>query len=183
MGEIGFCICNTCSENEGDCDFHNECQDGLFCGSNNCPAYLGFDSEFDCCYQPTKTYYFDQSIGIKTFEEAKIFCNSLGKKLSEPKSSQTNIAVTELLQNEGVSSFWIGIHDKANEGNFVYETNSQTIGYQNWNPGEPNDWGPGEDCTEIHVGNGKWNDMPCSEQLSVVCENPGKSRIDCDSKC
>ena len=67
--------------------------------------------------------------------------------------------------------------------NFVYETNSQTIGYQNWNPGEPNDWGPGEDCTEIHVGNGKWNDMPCSEQMSVVCENPGKSRIDYDSKC
>ena len=32
---------------------HIECQDGLACGSNNCPASLGFDSEFDCCYQPT----------------------------------------------------------------------------------------------------------------------------------
>ena len=48
-GEIGFCYCNTCSENEGDCDSHYECQDGLFCGSNNCPASLGFDSEIDCC--------------------------------------------------------------------------------------------------------------------------------------
>ena len=28
------------------------CQDGLVCGSNNCPASLGFDSEVDCCYQP-----------------------------------------------------------------------------------------------------------------------------------
>ena len=52
-GEIGFCNCNTCFENEGDCDSHDECQDGIFCGSNNCPASLGFDSEFDCCYQPT----------------------------------------------------------------------------------------------------------------------------------
>ena len=52
-GEIGFCNCNTCSENEGDCDAHDECQDGLACGSNNCPASLGFDSEVDCCYQPT----------------------------------------------------------------------------------------------------------------------------------
>ena len=51
-GEIGFCHCNTCSENEGDCDAHDECQDGLFCGSNNCSASLGFDSEVDCCYQP-----------------------------------------------------------------------------------------------------------------------------------
>ena len=24
-GEIGFCNCNTCSENEGDCDAHDEC--------------------------------------------------------------------------------------------------------------------------------------------------------------
>ena len=51
--EIGFCNCKTCHENEGDCDFHDECQDGLFCGSNNCPDYLGFHSEFDCCYAPT----------------------------------------------------------------------------------------------------------------------------------
>ena len=49
-GEIGFCHCNTCSENEGDCDSHDECQNGLGCGSNNCLASLGFDSEVDCCY-------------------------------------------------------------------------------------------------------------------------------------
>ena len=52
-GEIGFCYCNACSENKGDCDTHDECQDGLVCGTNNCLASLGFDSEVDCCYQPT----------------------------------------------------------------------------------------------------------------------------------
>ena len=50
-GEIGFCNCNTCSENEGDCDAHDECQDdGLACGFNNCPASLGFDNDIDCCF-------------------------------------------------------------------------------------------------------------------------------------
>ena len=44
-----FCYCNACSENEGDCDFHDECEDGFACGSNNCPASLGFGSEVDCC--------------------------------------------------------------------------------------------------------------------------------------
>ena len=53
-GEIGFCNCNTCSENEGDCDAHDECQDGLSCGSNNCLASLGFDSEVDCCHHGCK---------------------------------------------------------------------------------------------------------------------------------
>ena len=52
-GEVGFCNCNTCSENEGNCDAHDECQDSLLCGSNNCPVSLGFDSEVDCCYYPT----------------------------------------------------------------------------------------------------------------------------------
>ena len=41
---------NPCSIDQGDCDIHDECQDGLVCGSNNCPDSLGFHSEFDCCY-------------------------------------------------------------------------------------------------------------------------------------
>ena len=48
-GDFGFCNCNTCSENEGDCDSHDDCQDGLLCGSNNCPVSLGYGSEVDCC--------------------------------------------------------------------------------------------------------------------------------------
>ena len=56
-GEIVFCYCNTCSENEGDCDAHDECQDGLVCGSNNCPTSNGFDSEVDCCYHNDNQCY------------------------------------------------------------------------------------------------------------------------------
>ena len=67
-GGIGFCNCNTCYENEGDCDSHDECHDGLLCGGSikiladitiqlsyvealdiNCPASLGFDSAVGCC--------------------------------------------------------------------------------------------------------------------------------------
>ena len=56
-GDDEFCYCNTCSENEGDCDSHDECQDGLACGSNNCPVSLGFDSEVDCCYLAVECAY------------------------------------------------------------------------------------------------------------------------------
>ena len=52
--EDDFCTSeNPCGTNQGDCDIHEECQDGLFCRSNNCPDSLGFHSEFDCCYAPT----------------------------------------------------------------------------------------------------------------------------------
>ena len=51
--EDDFCTyMNPCGADQGDCDTHDECQDGLFCGSNNCPDYLAFHSEFDCCYAP-----------------------------------------------------------------------------------------------------------------------------------
>ena len=52
--EDDFCTSqNPCGTDQGDCDTHDECQDGLSCGSNNCPDSLGFHSEFDCCYVPT----------------------------------------------------------------------------------------------------------------------------------
>ena len=54
VNEDDFCTPeNPCVIDKGDCDTHDECQDDLSCGSNNCPDYLGFHSEFDCCYVPT----------------------------------------------------------------------------------------------------------------------------------
>ena len=49
-GNIGYCGCNACIENDGDCDSDNQCQNGLVCGSKNCPVSLGFNSNTDCCY-------------------------------------------------------------------------------------------------------------------------------------
>ena len=52
-GQIGYCACHSCSELEGDCDFDDQCQEGLRCGSNKCPASFGFDAHTDCCYDAT----------------------------------------------------------------------------------------------------------------------------------
>ena len=49
-GEIGYCACHSCSELEGDCDFNDQCQEILKCGTNNCLGYFGFDTHTDCCY-------------------------------------------------------------------------------------------------------------------------------------
>ena len=48
-GNIGFCACHSCSDLEGDCDFDDQCPEGLRCGSNNCPTSFGFDVHTDCC--------------------------------------------------------------------------------------------------------------------------------------
>ena len=49
-GKIGFCSCHSCSGLKGDCDFDDQCHEGLKCGSNNCPDSFGFDIHTDCCY-------------------------------------------------------------------------------------------------------------------------------------
>ena len=72
-GEIGFCNCNPCSaddfdsdvdccylptvcttinpcgQDEGHCDFDNQCKDHFYCGSNNCPASFGYGNDVNCC--------------------------------------------------------------------------------------------------------------------------------------
>ena len=52
VGDEDFCALGIpCALDEGDCDSNEECE--LFCGSNNCPQSLGFDSEVDCCFDMT----------------------------------------------------------------------------------------------------------------------------------
>ena len=48
-GQIGFCACHSCGKLSGDCDFDYQCQEGLICGTNNCPETFGFDAHTDCC--------------------------------------------------------------------------------------------------------------------------------------
>ena len=41
------------------------------------------------------------------------------------------------------------------------------VTYQNWNEGEPNNWGDGEDCVEMFAVEhalGLWNDHFCTDQ-------------------
>ena len=127
----------------------------------------------------TSIYYllgeYDVHVELKTHAEAIEVCKSLGRQLVEPTSASANSEVTALAQAKGVSRFWIGIHDITNEGTFTYESNGQPIGYKNWNYGEPNDWGSGEDCAEINVNTGKWNDLSCNNKQSFVCDKKPQS--------
>ena len=38
---------NQCDIGEGDCDYDQDCADGLICGTDNCPS--DFPATADCC--------------------------------------------------------------------------------------------------------------------------------------
>ena len=72
---------------------------------------------------------------------------------------------------------WIGIHDTGNdEGTFRCIADEKKIAFKSWHRGEPNNWGKGEDCTEIYFSNWgpkrQWNDIACSHSKPFVCEYP-----------
>ena len=106
----------------------------------------------------------------KNFEDAVSFCAGKGGKLYEPRNANTMNDVSNQAIAKGIHRFWLGIHDKNEEGTFVYVSDDSPIEFKNWNNGEPNDYGKGEDCVALYPHIRKWIDLPCqTDESSIVC--------------
>ncbi|XP_075073153.1 uncharacterized protein LOC142161440 isoform X3 [Mixophyes fleayi] len=105
----------------------------------------------------------------ESFENAQKTCRESGGNVATPKNAAENSAVQQILQTMGDSgTAFLGISDLQVEGTFKYFSGDK-ITYTNWNIGEPNNNKYIEDCVEIRE-NGKWNDISCNLQRSVICE-------------
>ena len=63
---------------------------------------------------------------------------------------------------------WIGLTDAATEGMWEWDGGGVSA-YRNWSFGEPNDFG-NEDCAELSLFGGGWNDIGCGGRKPFVCE-------------
>ncbi|XP_077183498.1 CD209 antigen-like protein C [Paroedura picta] len=113
-------------------------------------------------------YYFNEN--PKHWSGAKKDCEdkaSLLVSINDP-AEQAFLQATKK-----TADYWIGLHDMKNENTFVWLDNSP-LTYTNWNLGEPNNYGTGEDCGMIQK-DGYWNDLGCGETLfGSICEKPWK---------
>jgi len=103
---------------------------------------------------------------------AKLFCESIGAKLFEPKSAKVFTDIVKLAKLKRLSQFWLGIQDKTKEGKFTYSSDGTPIVFEHWLDdrffGEtPNNW-RNEDCVQIKSG--KFNDASCEQKFAFVCE-------------
>ena len=48
--------------------------------------------------------------------------------------------------------------------------NDDELDYSNWGNIEPNNAFGNEDCVEVHVFRGVWNDIRCTDKNSYLCE-------------
>ena len=105
----------------------------------------------------------------KNWPDAKAECEDRGGHLVTITSKGENDFIKNLA---GSNKVWIGLTDKANEGTWEWVI-AEDVVYTNWYPGEPNNYGSGEDYVEMYI-DGRWNDngppqFP-STTLYYVCE-------------
>ena len=120
-----------------------------------------------------KEYYVSPE--AKNQPNAQDYCKSHGGRLFEPKSAEVNNDVANFAKVViKMPWFWIGIHEmESSEGEFVYESDGEAIGWRNWGPHQP-DGNGGEKCVTIHShqanSHNYWYDTACHLMCNFVCE-------------
>lgn len=102
---------------------------------------------------------------ILKWEEAKAFCGKHLGYLLTINSEEEQKAIEGFIADGKRHAYYIGMNDKEKEGTFVW-ANKEKVTYTNWQTGEPNDYGDGEDCGQMLRENGKWNDISLSDLSS-----------------
>ena len=139
---------------------------------NNCPQDANDIYETYRLIQG-KCFYFEWK--YKNFEDAKENCKQKGGKLYEPMDVVIMKEVAKMSAIGGHAWAWIGITDTAKEGNYVYDSNGQSIKFSPpWAPLGYGAQGISYNCIGLQVnGNsdrGTLADLKCIVTGYSICE-------------
>ncbi len=118
-------------------------------------------------------YYITQT-GV-TFTDARTAASDLASALGKTLNVDCYLATLnsaeedQYLMDRGAVSFWIGLSDEAQEGDFVWD-NGDNLTYSNWLDGEPNNQGNEDYVAMNRSGAGGWNDFVGHELLTALIE-------------
>ena len=108
-----------------------------------------------------------------TFAHARVTASQKGGHLVSITSSGEQTAVMNLIKGDSGWDYpnmgwYIGASDSAKEGTWKWDS-GEAFSYKNWNSGEPNNAGGGENYAAVLI-NGKWNDVTGSGYYPYVVE-------------
>ncbi|XDV14631.1 hypothetical protein PO909_014853 [Leuciscus waleckii] len=121
--------------------------------------------------------YFSDS---KTWAEAEEDCVDQGGNLVSIHSQITHNFLKKFVADnaKALSRTWIGAHDAPQEYMWFWSDGSK-FEYNDWNTGEPNNYGGSERCAEMGYGDEKrWNDAFCGTRLPFICYRVVRLDID-----
>eukprot|EP00058_Branchiostoma_floridae_P020618 XP_002606108.1 hypothetical protein BRAFLDRAFT_88018 [Branchiostoma floridae] len=155
----------------------------LGCNVNQLACLDGYSLHGLTCYKA-----FDQ---LSNYNDAREACVAEGGMLAMPKDDATNSFLYSLASS---GSYWIGLNDKENEGQFHWEdgdllgggdmigllgdisvqvlSEGEGLGgdFNNWIPGEPSGSHADEDCAHFRDGVSLWGDSRCSFSYNYFCQ-------------
>ncbi|XP_019617708.1 PREDICTED: low affinity immunoglobulin epsilon Fc receptor-like [Branchiostoma belcheri] len=133
------------------------------------PCPEGYTLRRGTCYKAFNTR--------KSFNAAAVACLADSGTLAMPRDAETNAFLVSLYKSLGDGwSFWFGLHDQREEGKFEWVDDSALGTYNSWAPGEPNNYGGGQDCVLYAVVlRDKWSDNDCRMRFRFICQTaPGR---------
>lgn len=102
--------------------------------------------------------------------DARDACGEVGYALVTVNSGDENDWLHETAALLSSREWWSGLNDRDDEGTFTW-VSGEPATYTNWNDGEPNDFGRGEDCVPLlNADDREWNDIDCDDDLRFICE-------------
>ena len=101
--------------------------------------------------------------------DAADFCAAQGHvlaRLDSVEQSQGLFEATQAIDEEG---WWIGLSDRAEEGQFVW-VDGTSVDVLGWDSDEPDNAGCNQDCAVLKEDDdGEWHDSHCSQRRPFVC--------------
>lgn len=111
-----------------------------------------------------------------TWEQAELYCESLGGHLATITSKNENTQVYQYIVSKGCENAYFGLTDNKVEGQFYWVT-GEKVNYLNWHEGEPNAEVEEEDYAMFYYKytDGKWNDGDFGDstvygEKNFICE-------------
>eukprot|EP00058_Branchiostoma_floridae_P003443 XP_002588931.1 hypothetical protein BRAFLDRAFT_89120 [Branchiostoma floridae] len=132
-----------------------------------CQAVPGYALFRGICYKAFNTE--------KTFSDAAVTCREDGGTLAMPRNAETNAFLISLSKAVRASHlFWIGLHDRREEGSFEWVDGSALGTYSSWGPLSPRDKYGNGDCVHVHFSlyskDVQWNNGLCHHKYRFICQ-------------
>nr|XP_055034950.1 macrophage mannose receptor 1-like [Misgurnus anguillicaudatus] len=117
------------------------------------------------CYNESSNRFIINDSSV-SWRAAQNFCRQHHTDLISVRNQTENQQIQKIMNDKNISEVWIGLFNDSWE--WTDESNS---GFRYWKPGQPDNAGGTEDCTEVRMyQEGQWNDLTCSESRTFVCQ-------------